>query len=185
MVPLTLLTSLIASLGCYYMVGFQSDVVNFGTFIGINIIHCFVSNALGFLIGASVPNAHVGQVVGPFVVAVMLLFGGQLVNLSNIPAAFKWIQYVALISYSNKAFAQNEFNGLNFTCPANSTQCLPRTGESILSEAGLDDLSIGAALGLNVALMAVFMISGYIMFSITSQPPTKLNTYPNEDDKSE
>jgi ABC-type multidrug transport system permease subunit len=80
----------------------------------------------GLLIGACVPNASVGQGIGPFVVAIMLLFGGQLVNLSNIPAAFKWIQYVAIISYSNKAFfTQNEFTGLQFTCPANSTQCIP------------------------------------------------------------
>lgn len=179
--PLSLTSSLILSLGVYYMVGLQSKFENFATFFGINIVHCIASSALGLLIGASVPNASVGQVIGAFVVAIMLLFGGQLVNLSNIPAAFKWIQYFAIISHSNKAFSQNEFNGLQFTCPANSTQCIPRTGESILTEAGLNDISMWGAVGINVALIRASLIAGFVMLSITSRPPTQLKTYENED----
>ena len=111
----------------------------------------------------------------------MELFGGQLVNLSNIPIALRWIQYIAIVPYTNKAFAQNEFTGLTFSCPANATQCVPRTGESILSDFSLNDIPLWTALGINMTLMKVFLIAGYVMFSVTSRPPTKLKTFENED----
>lgn len=162
--------------------GLQNTFPNFLSFVTINTVHCVASNALGLLIGASVPNAQVGQVVGPFIVAIMELFGGQLANLRNIPSALRWIQYIAIVPYTNKAFAQNEFTGLTFSCPANATQCIPRTGESILSDFSLIDIPLWTALGINMALMTVFLIAGFVMFSITSRPPTQLKTYENEDE---
>jgi hypothetical protein len=86
------------------------------------------------------------------------------------------IQYISIISYSNKALAQNEFDGLTFGCPSNTPNCTPRTGTMILDEFGMDNIWLWYCVLINVGLSVFLAFLGYIFFSRTSRPLMRLKS---------
>ncbi|RKO89550.1 P-loop containing nucleoside triphosphate hydrolase protein [Blyttiomyces helicus] len=173
--PLTIVGALIVAIPVYWMIGLQADAGKYGTFIVIVLVHSFVSNAMGLLIGSAVPNATVGQILGPLVTVIFLLFGGELLNLETVPQVFRWIQWISIISYTNKALTQNEFTGLSFDpCPQNSTSVCYRNGQAVLDQYNLTNPSKWAAVGVNVGLGCAFLVIGFLVFRKTSRPFLKL-----------
>ena len=160
------------------MIGLQNDVAKYFAFILILLVQSHTANALGIAIGSFVPSARVGQIIAPLIVVVFLIFGGQFVNLDNAPESLKWIQYISFISYSNKALAQNEFEGLTFTisCPNNSTTCITTTGSAVLSQFALDKPWLWYCILINVALSIAYMIIGAIGFAKTTAPLLRLSS---------
>lgn len=88
--PLTYAGALILAIPVYWMIGLQKVASKYLTFICIVLVHSHTANALGLMIGAAVPSAQVGQILGPLIIVVMLLFGGQLLNLDSVPVLFRW-----------------------------------------------------------------------------------------------
>ena len=177
--PLAYAGSLLLSIPVYWMIGLQNNAVRYLTFICIVLVHTHVANALGLMIGAAVPNAQVGQIFGPLIIVVMFLFAGQLINLDSVPVVFRWIQYISIIAYSNKALAQNEFEGLTFTCgPTAPPTCRSQTGAEVLSTFGLDNISLWNCVIINVAISFGFAFLGYLFFQRTSAPLMRLRTDP-------
>jgi hypothetical protein len=86
----------------YWAVGLTPTAYQFFSFLVIIFIHSNCANNLGFLIGAAVPTATIGQIVMPLIIIVFMLFGGLLVNLDSISVALRWIQWISLISYTYK-----------------------------------------------------------------------------------
>lgn len=103
-VPLILIGNIILAVPVYWAVGLAATVQQFFTFLLIVFVHSNTANNLGFLIGASVPTATVGQIVMPLIIIVFMLFGGLLINLDSITVVLRWIQWVSLISYTYKVF---------------------------------------------------------------------------------
>ncbi|KAJ3088572.1 ATP-binding cassette sub- G member 2, partial [Quaeritorhiza haematococci] len=129
--PLNILGSLLLSVPVYWMIGLQPDAAKYLTFIVIVAVQSTTANAMGLAIGAGVPNARVGQVIGPLVIVLFLLFAGQLLNLDQVPVVFKWLQWISIIAYTNKALNQNEFTGLKLDCPDPKALCY-RDGQQVL-----------------------------------------------------
>lgn len=80
-----------------------------------------------------------------------------------------WIQYLSPIAYSNKALAQNEFEGLVFTCEEGSSLCY-ETGLDVLNAFKYNDISIPVCIAINLGLMMGFTILGFAFFQKTSRP---------------
>jgi ABC-type multidrug transport system permease subunit len=172
-IPLTIIGSLILALPVYWMIGFQNDAGRYLTFIVIVVVHSFVAMSLGIMIGSGIKNVRVGQVIGPLIVVLFLIFGGQLLNLDSIPVVFKWIQWISIISYSNKALNQNEFPGLVFNCEPGGP-CY-KTGEQILEIfAFTNPQGVWVCVGINLALALAFISIGYVLFRSTSKPLMRL-----------
>ncbi|KAJ3412648.1 hypothetical protein HDV05_000398 [Chytridiales sp. JEL 0842] len=172
-IPLTLIGSLLLALPVYWMMGLQRDAGRYLTFLVIVLVHSFTAMALGIMIGSGVRNVRVGQVIGPLVVVLFLIFGGQVLNLDSVPVVFRWIQWISIISYSNKALSQNEFPGLVFNCQPNGP-CY-KTGEQVLEVfAYTNPNGIWTCVGINLALAAAFTMLGYVLFRRTSKPLMRL-----------
>lgn len=178
--PLVYAGSLLLSIPIYWMIGFQNDITKYLTFILIILIHSHTANSLGIAIGSFVPNATVGQIIGPLIIVVFLIFGGQFVNLEKLPASLKWIQYLSFITYSNKALSQNEMNGLTFTypCPYNTSVTCDTPGSEILKQYALDFPSLWLCILINVGLSIVCLLVGAIGFAKTTAPLMRLSTDP-------
>ncbi|KAJ3220188.1 hypothetical protein HDU67_005514 [Dinochytrium kinnereticum] len=148
--PLTIAGASALALPIYWLIGFQSNVRNFFTFYCIVVVHSFSANAMGTMLGSAVKNFTIGQILGPLFITVFLIFGGSFLNLDSAPVVFRWIQWISIISYSNKALAQNELNGLNFTCPPQG-QCLT-DGSAVIRNFALGTPGIWPCIFINLGL---------------------------------
>ena len=171
--PLVLTGALLMAIPVYWMLGLTNNESEYFTFICITVVHAMAANSLGLMISSFVPNAKVGQILGPLIIIVFLLFGGQLVNLDTVSPVFRWIQWLSIITYSNKAYNQNEFIGLTFSCSGPSTQCYT-TGEQVLEAFGLLNPSLWYCVLINCCLMIAFTFLGFLFFSRTSAPLLRL-----------
>eukprot|EP00842_Homolaphlyctis_polyrhiza_P001061 jgi/Hompol1/1956/HPOL_000592-RA len=157
----------------YWMVGLQADATKYFTFLCIVLVHVTTTNALGLMIGAGVPNVKLGQILTPLCLVILMLFGGQLVNLDKIPSVLRWIQWISPISYSNKALNQNEFNGIQLDpCPIG--QSCYASGDSVIGTYGLGTPTLWVCVIINCCLTVAFLFGGYLLFDRTSRPLLKL-----------
>lgn len=170
--PLTLLSALVLAIPIYWMFGLQADLSRFLTFLAVLLVHSWAGNTLGLMIGSGVPNVAVGQILAPLIVVIFLIFGGQLVNLDAMPVVFKWIQWISIVSYTNKALNQNEFQGLKFDCQP--FQCLYRDGEQVLELFHFDNVSIWNSVLAVAGLGLSFFFTGYFLFRLNSKPLLRL-----------
>ena len=185
--PMVTMVALIIALPVYWMIGLQRVTSKYLNFILIVLVQSHTANAIGLMIGSMVPTVNMGQIVAPLFLMIMLLFGGQLINLNRMTFALRWLQYLSIIGYTNKALAQNEFSGLSFPCPpaisngtstaaANATQVARCTesGEHILSTVALDNFGFWDCILVNAGFMFGFYILGYIAYHYTTAPLRKL-----------
>ena len=83
------------------------------------------------------------------------------------------IQWISLISYSNKALNQNEFPGLVFECYG--TPNCQSTGEQVIDQFGLGSPNgIWTNVAINIAFAVAYIIIGYAFFRKTSKPLLRL-----------
>jgi hypothetical protein len=82
------------------------------------------------------------------------------------------IQYISLITYTNKALAQNEFEGLTFSCPS-GRRCLT-TGAVVLDYYKLQDMPKWQCVGINAVLFVGLLALGFFFYKRTSQPLMRL-----------
>ncbi|KAJ3088847.1 ATP-binding cassette sub- G member 2, partial [Phlyctochytrium bullatum] len=170
--PLALAGSAVLALPIYWIIGFQASATRYLTFLCILIVHTFAANAMGTMLGSSVKSVQLGQILGPLFITVFLIFGGSFLNLDSAPQVFRWIQWISIISYSNKALAQNEFTGLTFTC-APQSQCLT-DGSAVIKNFALGTPGIWPSVFINIGLGLAFVAVGYVLFRRTSKPLLRL-----------
>ncbi|KAI8608211.1 P-loop containing nucleoside triphosphate hydrolase protein [Chytriomyces sp. MP71] len=140
-VPLCWINSLMLSIPLYWMVGLQPDATHFFTFVCVILVHSTAAMCMAYCIGSAVPNAQVGQILGPLIITVFLLFGGQLLNVGAVSWVFRWIQYISIISYTYKALVQNEFYGLQLQC-SGQMRCTTYLGDVVVTNYSLDSPTI-------------------------------------------
>ncbi|KAI8905004.1 P-loop containing nucleoside triphosphate hydrolase protein [Gorgonomyces haynaldii] len=171
--PTPLIGCLLMSIPIYWMIGLQNDVGKYFTFLLIMVIQSATACCLGLAIGASVPNVTIGQILGPLILVIFLIFGGLFVNLDKVPEVFRWIQWISFITYSNKALSQNEFDvNLKFDCPPNAA-CY-RDGSQVISALALGTPTLWNCIIINVALGIAFLFVGLLGFSRSSAPLSRL-----------
>lgn len=129
------------------------------------VVHTLCSIALGMFVAASVPSVQVGQVVGPLLIVIFLLFGGNLANAGSVTWILRWIQYTSLIFYCYQGLISSQLDGLTF-------EGVP--GQFYLNLYDLDQFSWYAATGALLGLTGVFLLLGYIALRISTRPKMKL-----------
>ncbi|KAJ3265513.1 ATP-binding cassette sub- G member 2 [Chytriomyces hyalinus] len=171
--PLCWSSSLLMSIPLYWMVGLQPDVAKFFTFVCIVLVHSTVALCMAYCIGSAVPNAQVGQILGPLIITVFLLFGGQLLNVGSVSWVFRWLQYISIISYSYKGLIQNEFLGLSLRCSP-EMRCVTYLGDTVVAQFALETPTIWYCVLINCCLGVFLLGLGYTFFQRTSRPLLRL-----------
>ena len=177
-IPLVFISTAIFALPVYWMMGLQNDAGKYLTFLVILGTHTLAATMLGIAISSGVPNVRVGQIIGPLIIVVFLIFGGQLVNLDSTPVVFRWIKWISIIFYSYTALVQNELVGLSFKCPPQSLKFDPNctiSGESVVRDFSLNPLdSLWYNVIINACICVSFIMIGYFLFRWRSKPLMKL-----------
>lgn len=91
-----------------------------------------------------------------------MLTGGFYLNTTSFPKGAEWLTYVSYVYYSFAALVINEFTGLKFSCPPGGAPGCVRTGEQVIRNLGLEDMSIYLALGCLAILTGGFLSFAYI-----------------------
>ncbi|KAF9175294.1 hypothetical protein BGX20_006981 [Mortierella sp. AD010] len=108
LIPLRVIPSLF--LGCisYFMIGLSPVVVTFFKFLLILVLFNVSTAMFCLVIAAGVKTTGIASLASSIVMLFMMLFGGFMINSSNIPAALTWIQYLSMFKYGFEALAVNE-----------------------------------------------------------------------------
>jgi ATP-binding cassette subfamily G (WHITE) protein 1 len=171
-IPLVVLSTAIFALPVYWMVGLYAQPREFFTFLAILFVHVTTATMLGIMVSSGVPNSRVGQIVGPMIIVVFLIFGGQIVNVNTTPVVFRWIRWISLIYLSYSALSQNQFNQITFDC-GKAMACTPN-GSNVLELFDLDDLWLWWCVLVNFSMAIVYFVIGYFLFDWRSRPLKKL-----------
>jgi ABC-type multidrug transport system ATPase subunit len=171
--PLAMAGSIIIIPPVYWMIGLYPSALKFAIFAAVLLVHTAVSTTWGMLIGASVPNITVGQIIAPLVMTVLLLFGGPLVSLDLVPLAFRWIPWISPMTQSTKALVQNEFVDAVMDCSNKNLLCYT-SGQQVIEQMSLQSPTIWYCVGINVLVAIGCLIAGVIMFEFKSRPLLRL-----------
>ncbi|KAJ3066293.1 hypothetical protein HDU98_010397 [Podochytrium sp. JEL0797] len=172
-IPLCWANSIILTVFLYWMVGLQSVASLFFTFVLVVLVHSTAALCLAYCIGSAVPNATVGQILGPLIITVFLLFGGLFLNIGSVSWVFRWIQYVSIISYTYKALIQNEFYGLVLQCTP-AMHCDTYPGADVVAQYAVESPDKFWCVLINASFALLFLTMGYIFFNQTSRPLLRL-----------
>ncbi|KAI9093005.1 P-loop containing nucleoside triphosphate hydrolase protein [Phlyctochytrium arcticum] len=164
--------SMLACIPLYWMMGLQPQAWKFFAWLLINAVEVAAAVGLGFMVSSGVPTVQMAMAVAPLITVVFLLFGGQVINNASLGWWFKWMHYISPIGYAYRAFMQTEFRGLQLSCQPGEP-CTP-TGELVLQQQDLNDLTVWTCAGVLAALAAWWFLTGYALLRKTSKPKMKV-----------
>jgi ABC-2 type transporter len=178
--PMLTLGNLIVSLPIYWIVGLQASFVKYVLFAVTCLVHATCAYTLGLVIGSAAPNAEMGQAFGPLILILFMLFSGLLANIDSIWVGIRWIQWIDLITYTYKAFGQNEFDSnLTFDCQPGA-RCFV-DGLEVASTYSLNNPGLGLCIFINLgnfvtnlAFVGFYALLGIVIFDRSSAPIQKL-----------
>lgn len=134
--------SLLSATILYFMFGLQLVASKFFIWELVQTLLVYAALSVGLLIGSSVKDVVVGQIMAPLVGVVFLLFGGNLLNSKAIGGWFIWIQWLSPVNWAYRANMINEFNGLDdFSCPDPTLPCF-KNGQQVLASQGIDNYGL-------------------------------------------
>ena len=141
----------------YTMIGLWNEPpTRMGWFLLIIMLTNLCAASVCMCVGAVTESHTIANMIGSFVVLAELLFGGFLVNNTQIPPAVGWLRHLSFINYAFEALAINEFTGhsYNFTTQEDDTFYLPVDGSEVLATFGLNP----TAFRLDVWMLAFFTL---------------------------
>ncbi|KAJ3368620.1 ATP-binding cassette sub- G member 2 [Kappamyces sp. JEL0680] len=171
--PLLFLENIIFMVPFYWLANFGRTYVQFGTYLAIILVHSASAQALGLMIGSAAPDIRTGQTIAPVILVAIVFFGGfKGVFVKTLPVFVDWIGNVSMVSYSLKAFLENEFKPMTFIkCAGFTTTPCFATGQAVLDFLSLDfTRGIWFSIGMNAVLGVFNVVAGCIFFSYSSKP---------------
>ncbi|OLY83949.1 ABC transporter G family member 22 [Smittium mucronatum] len=169
-VPLSLAVNFCALTGIYFLTKLQVSASNY--FIFIAIFFSAILNSLGIALAVSAiaPNEQVATIIAPLVLTIFVIYGGSLVNSGSVTPILAWLRFISYIYYTYMAAMQNEMRGLVFDCTGNTSGTCYPTGESVLKSFKLEELTIWACVGINLAMAAAYFLGAYLIIRFKTKP---------------
>jgi len=149
----------------YFMVGFNGLFAKFMISLGILelLTQCVVS--FGYMVSCLAPSLDVALGVAPAFMVPLMLFGGLFLNNGSAPVYLVWLKYFSWFLYSNEALSINQWSGLTWECPQNSTTCFGEgNGDVVLDQLNFDkdnlvfDIIILGVLTVGFRILAYFFL---------------------------
>lgn len=154
-VPFEICLSLLFSVCCYFLIGFQLEAGHFFIFVVIVVIFQLSSETMGLICAATTPNPTIGVLLLSFILLIALAFGGFVV--SEPRSFYIWFEKINFFVYAYTAATLNEFDGLTLYIDGEPVKAI----DYLRAEGRLrNDLTLGE----NIAVMIAFLI-GFRLFA--------------------
>jgi ABC-type multidrug transport system ATPase subunit len=123
-----------------------------------------VAESMMILIAAIVPYLLVGIAVGAFSFGLFMVVQGYLTSIEHIPWVLRWMQYIALHSYSFAAFCINEFEGRTYAASPDTFPAFlkPVEGDSVIASLDLPFNSRWPNIGIMLVMVAAYRIMAFL-----------------------
>ena len=168
LLPQSMLLLIIFATPLYFIAGLTMPFDRFLVFMLMLAALRFASIGMGLCVASISPTVQISEIIGPLVIVIFLIFGGNLANSNTITWILRWIQYISIIFYSYQALAQNEFTGNFYGVQDGSPQKVP--GEYYLNLYGLENVNQWGCLGAILGIGLAFLVLGYIGLRISTRP---------------
>ncbi|KLT42041.1 hypothetical protein CC85DRAFT_261114 [Cutaneotrichosporon oleaginosum] len=106
--PLRILPTIIVSVILYFMVGLAATAANFFKFLLIAVEFAIAMALYNFLLPSVFAHPSIAMLLSSAWVLFNMVFAGFFINISNIPAALRWLRYLAPLGYMLEALTVNE-----------------------------------------------------------------------------
>ena len=168
LLPQSLVFLLLFATPLYFITGLTMPFDRFLVFVLMLGALRFASIGLGLFVASMSPTVKISEIIGPLVIVIFLIFGGNLANSNTITWILRWIQYISIIFYTYQALAQNEFTGNYYGVQDGSPTIVP--GQYYLNLYGLDNVNEWGCLGAVLGIGSAFLILGYICLRSSTRP---------------
>ena len=149
--PLTLATTLVQYILCYFMIGLQG---NFFVLVGAAWGLGCASASCGMALGCAVGDVSQVTELAPVIFVPQLLFAGFFIQTDKIPIFLRWAQYLCAIKYSLNIILQAEFG-------SSMENCQTSEAASMNCARALDSNSIEADMTWFYVLMLLVLFIGF------------------------
>ena len=168
LLPFSLFLLLLFCIPLYFIAGLTMPFDRLLVFLVVLLALRLAAMAMGLFIASISPSLQISQIIGPLLIVIFFIFGGNLANSNEITWILRWIQYISMIFYSYQALCQNEFDGNFYGVQNDSNTLVP--GSTYLELYGLDQVGIWGCFGAILGIGAVFWVAGYIGLRISTRP---------------
>ncbi|KAL3664394.1 hypothetical protein V7S43_010717 [Phytophthora oleae] len=167
--PQQVILPIISLLPLYFLVGIGHD---FSMYIQMQLVLILLHSAcvaFGYCISCVCRRIDIAPLAGNIVLMPLLLLGGLFIDLSDVPAVLRWVQYITPFRYGYYGLMRVFWRRVGeISCDdvAAGETCAARTGLQVLTNKGISNRSVVSDLLLLLALSVAFRVIGYIALAI-------------------
>jgi len=161
--PMRVIPPLILGCVVYYMMGLSPSIHHFLIFLATLVLVSVTASGMCFIISVVTPNVSVGNLIAILFMFFFLLFGGFLVNTTNMHYYIRWIPNLSFFTYGYTVLMINEFEDIIVLINVPGYDPTPVPGTLILTQVGMDPAHLPINLILLTVLMVLFYTMAYIL----------------------
>eukprot|EP01091_Cochliopodium_minus_P001796 TRINITY_DN1176_c0_g1_i1.p1 TRINITY_DN1176_c0_g1~~TRINITY_DN1176_c0_g1_i1.p1 ORF type:complete len:980 (+),score=224.17 TRINITY_DN1176_c0_g1_i1:2-2941(+) len=169
LIPMRVLPPIVLSSIIYYMIGLHPGVNHFLWFTLIVTLVSIVSTTFCLCVSTIIPSVGLGNLVAILFMLFFMLFGGFLVNKTNIPSYVSWLKWASFMNYAFEALMVNELNNLAVNFNPKGFKPIPINGRLYLQNFGLSVnhfyWDIYALFGLSIG----FLVLAYVLLKTVKE----------------
>jgi len=163
LVPMRIIPPLILGSIVYYWIGYQPILYKFGLFLFSLVTVSITATSLCFVISSLSPSVAVGNLVAILLLFFFLIFGGFLVNITNMPASVRWITNLSYFTFGYAILLINELNGISINInPAGMNTNVVIAGSVLLEQVGMSIDDLPRYIISLVGMMGLYLLVAYI-----------------------
>ncbi|KAJ2007952.1 hypothetical protein GGI04_001324 [Coemansia thaxteri] len=149
--PIQIISPILYSSTCYWLLGFRQDGVKFVVFTVAAMALSLCGFSCGLFLGASFKGLSTVLAALPVMFLPFLLFGGLLVNTGNSTVWLQWIQWASPIKYGYSAMMKNQFTGYI-------------VDNTPIGDQYLDEVELGSfSIAVNIVMVLVIACLAWVM----------------------
>ncbi|CAM9209478.1 unnamed protein product [Heterosigma akashiwo] len=149
---------------CYTGTGVVSSAEDFFTYMALFFSVIMAAQAYGLLLSSMFREVQIATIVAFTSVLALLLIGGFYVENDRLPVGIRWLTNISFIYWGFTGMSVNVFSGKSFDCTMLETPdelgggC-PVSGDVILMERSIKDLSAGRGATLGNCFLALWVLT--------------------------
>jgi hypothetical protein len=146
----------------YWMVGFPNDAATFFMYLLYIVLATNAAMSLGYAVSALSKNVSIALAVGPLLLMPLIIFGGLLINIDDIPVYFRWLSVFSFCYYAYEGCLIVIYEKIGeLTCPETGP-CPYPTGQDVLNYFSFDADRKWFDVGILVVLTIGFRLAAYL-----------------------
>ena len=134
-------------------------------FTGFMVLCSVAATSLALAVSALARTTDLAVTVLPMALEVSRLFGGLFLSPKNLPPYFVWLDVLSYVKSTYIGVSLNELTGLVLDCKPTELVngvCPITSGQTTITNLGLDKYSIGACAGALIAFIVIMRFIAYL-----------------------